>query len=190
VQRFTNPLTGLPGRVPLQQEVDRRSASSIPYGLLHVDLNNFRAYNQRHGFTRGDEVIALLADVLVVAAREEDGPQAMVGHLGGVNFLVLCTAGAAERIGRLALERFERRSAALHVARETTSLADARSPQVTLTIAGLTATQLPLPNFAGLAGRATRYKRMARSAATSAFVLDGRVLIGLLDTSVAAPYHK
>jgi diguanylate cyclase (GGDEF)-like protein len=191
VQRFTNPLTGLPGRVPLQQEVDRRSESGATYGLLHVDLNNFRSYNERHGFTRGDEVIALLADVLVGAARDEDGAQAMVGHLGGVNFLVLCNAPAAERIGRSAIERFERRSAALHVSRDTPSIGDARAslPQVTLTIAGITATQVPLPTFAGLATRATRYKRMARSAGSSAFVLDGRLVAGLLDTSVMSPYH-
>lgn len=190
VQRFTNPLTGLPGRVPLQQEVDRRCATGTPYGLLHVDLNNFRAYNERHGFTRGDEVIALLADVLVSTARDEDGPQAMVGHLGGVNFLVLCNAHSAEVIGRAAMERFDRRAAALHVSRETPALGDARSsPQVTLSIAGITATQPPLSTFASLAARATRYKRLARSSGRSAFVLDGRLVTGLLDTSVSAPYH-
>lgn len=182
VNRYSNPLTGLPGRTLVQQEIERRANSTAPYALLHVDINHFRAYNERHGYGRGDEVIKALAECLVTVTREMEGPQGLVGHLGGVNFVVLCTEKMVEAMGVSILERFERRAAALHISREVSLLgADVRStpPEIELAIAGVTASHAQgTSNGSGLAARAAQYKRMARTLRGNAFVLDGRVIVG------------
>src|SRR5271166_2605350 len=178
--RNTNPLTGLPGRIPLQQEIDRRCESNTPFAVLHIDLLNFRAYNERFGIERGDEVIALLAETLSTVVAESNDRQATVGHLGGVNFLAVCDPANVERLGRAIIEAFGRRAAPLHVARDLTA-SDERGavpPSVGLALVGITASTPPLPNLAGLAGRTARYKRVARSAGGNAFVLDGQLIAG------------
>ena len=180
--RNANPLTGLPGRVPLQLEIDRRCAAEAPFALLHVDLLNFRAYNERYGIERGDEVIGLLAETLATVTADLGDRQALVGHLGGVNFLVLCSPEQVERLGRAVIDDFAHRIAPLHIGRDLAVVEDqgAVPPHVGLSLVGITATQPPLPNLAGLAGRTARYKRVARAAGSNAFVLDGQLILGRL----------
>jgi hypothetical protein len=99
--------------------------------------------------------------------------------LGGVNFVVICSEKAAEAVGLSILERFERRTAALHIQREVSLLgADVRSgpPEIELSIAGVTASHAPPSS--GVGAKAAQYKRMARTMSGSAFVLDGRVVGG------------
>ncbi|HME80540.1 MAG TPA: GGDEF domain-containing protein [Candidatus Eremiobacteraceae bacterium] len=178
--RNTNPLTGLPGRIPLQQEIDRRCESNTPFAVLHIDLLNFRAYNERFGIERGDEVIALLAETLSTVVAESNDRQATVGHLGGVNFLAVCDPANVERLGRAIIEAFGRRAAPLHVARDLASVehGNAVPPSIGLALVGITATSPPLPNLASLQGRTARYKRVARAAGGNAFVLDGQLIAG------------
>lgn len=179
VNRYSNPLTGLPGRTLVQQEIERRANLTTPYALLHIDINHFRAYNERHGYGRGDEVIKTLAEVLVTVTKEIEGPQGLVGHLGGVNFVVICSEKAVEAMGLAILERFARRTAALHISREVSLLgADVRStqPEIELAIAGVTKTHAAASSSGGIGARAAQYKRMARTMRGSAFVLDGRAV--------------
>ncbi|HXW76730.1 MAG TPA: GGDEF domain-containing protein [Candidatus Eremiobacteraceae bacterium] len=179
VNRYSNPLTGLPGRTLVQQEIERRANGTAPYALLHVDINHFRSYNERHGYGRGDEVIKALAECLATVTKEIEGPQGLVGHLGGVNFVVLCSEKAAEPLGLSVLERFERRAAQLHISREVSLLgADVRSvpPEIELSIAGVTSTHAQSSPSGGFGAKAAQYKRTARTMRGSAFVLDGRVV--------------
>lgn len=182
MSRYANPLTGLPGRIPFQQEINRRIASASTFGLLHVDLKHFRSYNERHGFGRGDEIIRLVAECLVTVAKEIEGPQAMVGHLGGVNFLVLASEPNIEPLGLAVIARFDARAGALHVTRETPllGLAEVRAPdaEVALALAGVSSSKCGDLTYSDMAARAASYKRMARSIHGNAFVLDGRVLGG------------
>jgi diguanylate cyclase (GGDEF)-like protein len=178
--RNANPLTGLPGRIPLQQEIDRRCTSNMPFAVLHVDLLNFRAYNERYGVERGDEVIALLAETLSTVIADSADRHATVGHLGGVNFLALCEPANVEALGRAIIDSFQRRTAPLHVTRDFASVehGNVPPPSVGLALVAITATTPPLPNLASLAGRTARYKRVARAAGGNAFVLDGQLIAG------------
>src|SRR5918996_1543778 len=62
--RSSSPLTGLPGNVYIQRELERRVAAGDLVALLYVDLDHFKAYNDHYGFLRGDEAIKALAGVL------------------------------------------------------------------------------------------------------------------------------
>ena len=60
--RDVSPLTGLPGNGQIQQELTERIDSGCSPALLHVDLDNFKAFNGHYGFARGDEAIKLAAN--------------------------------------------------------------------------------------------------------------------------------
>jgi diguanylate cyclase (GGDEF)-like protein len=180
VSRYSNPLTGLPGRLLIQQEIERRVATGLAFGLLHVDINHLRHYNERYGFGRGDEVINALAETMTSVARSVDGQAAVVGHLGGVNFIVLCVEGRVEPMGLGLIAEFERRVAALHVSRELPLLdgVDVRRPdnEITLSVVGLCSSRSPLTSYSIISSTVARYKRSARNLRSSAFVLDGSIV--------------
>jgi len=180
VSRYSNPLTGLPGRLLIQQEIERRVAGSTAFALLHVDINHLRNYNERYGFGRGDEVINALAETMTSVARLSDSQGAVVGHLGGVNFIVLCSENRVEPLGLALIAEFERRVAGLHVSRELPLLesADVRRPdaEITLSVVGLSSSQSPATSYSVISSTVARYKRAARNLRSSSFVLDGTVI--------------
>lgn len=81
-------LTGLPNRSTLQYEVERAFAAHArggePFGLMLIDLDDFKAVNDTLGHQVGDELLA------TVARRLQDGvrPNDLVARLGGDEFAV------------------------------------------------------------------------------------------------------
>lgn len=181
VSRYSNPLTGLPGRMLVQQEIERRAVAAAPFALLHVDINHLRHYNERFGFGRGDEIINLLAETLSSSARALDGQQSLVGHLGGVNFVVLCSEQRVEQLATAIMGDFERKVSSLHVSRElplieSQTAAPRTDPDVTLTIIGLRSSRTAVPTFSAVSSTLSRFKRAARNLRTSSFILDGNLM--------------
>ena len=50
--RSLSPMTGLAGNIAIEDEIERRVASGDPFAVLYVDLDRFKAYNDRYGFLR------------------------------------------------------------------------------------------------------------------------------------------
>ena len=84
--RYANPLTGLPGNVPINEHIDRLIASRIRFAACYIDLDHFKPFNDRYGYRKGDDVIQLTGQVLEAHA---DPARDFVGHIGGDDFLVL-----------------------------------------------------------------------------------------------------
>ncbi len=64
IAKGANPLTGLPGNIVIEQEIEMRLRDGIPFALVYADLDNFKAYNDLYGFKKGDQIILLLARIL------------------------------------------------------------------------------------------------------------------------------
>lgn len=94
--RAINPLSNLPGNVDLMNELERRIDSREAVALLYIDLDNFKAFNDRYGFSRGDVVLKLLATCLTEAIRGH--PTAFAGHIGGDDFVIVVETGVCEDI--------------------------------------------------------------------------------------------
>jgi diguanylate cyclase (GGDEF)-like protein len=180
VSRHANPLTGLPGRMLVLAEIERRAQSSIPFALLHVDINHLRHYNERFGFGRGDEVISLLAETMSTAAKTVDPAGSLVGHLGGVNFVALCSEAKVEQFAQTVISEFERKAPSLHAGVELPLLdvpaASRADPRVTLTVVALRSSRTPMPSYAAVTASVSRAKRAARSLHASSFLLDGNLM--------------
>ena len=111
--RTQSPLTGLPGNVRIEEEIDARVDRAEPFAILYADLDHFKAYNDHYGFMRGDEVIQTTARLIGDAARGASEGAAFVGHVGGDDFVVVVSPEQAERRRRRDRGGLRRSSAGL-----------------------------------------------------------------------------
>ncbi|MFB4394770.1 MULTISPECIES: GGDEF domain-containing protein [unclassified Pseudomonas] len=97
--RYANPLTLLPGNVPIQQCLARLLEQCRDAAVCYVDIDSFKPFNDIYGYARGDEVLLCLAQCLNDSV---DPAQDFVGHIGGDDFmLVLGSANWRERLDGL-----------------------------------------------------------------------------------------
>src|SRR5213078_3394105 len=109
--RAVNPLSGLPGNPTITEEIESRLAHGDEFALLYVDIDRFKEFNDHYGFTRGDRVIAMLAEVLTEAAACD---QRFVGHIGGDDFVLLAQTDRAEALAERITARFDASIRALY----------------------------------------------------------------------------
>lgn len=99
--RHANPLTLLPGNVPIQERLQRLFRERCPFTVCYFDLDNFKPFNDFFGFGRGDKVIRFLSKLLT--ANIDDRTD-FIGHIGGDDFVVIFRSrdwqGTVERIIR------------------------------------------------------------------------------------------
>jgi diguanylate cyclase (GGDEF)-like protein len=98
--RAASPLTGLPGNSRIDLEVAARADSGAPYAVCHVDLDEFKSFNDAYGFLRGDRLLLALSGCLQAAAAQVGEPPVFFGHVGGDDFIVVCTPSQAEPLGQ------------------------------------------------------------------------------------------
>lgn len=84
--RHANPLTFLPGNIPISQHIERLLKSGVEFVACYADLNNFKPFNDQYGYWRGDEMIRLVARL---ALAHCDPQRDFVGHVGGDDFIIL-----------------------------------------------------------------------------------------------------
>lgn len=84
--RYANPLTLLPGNVPLHRTLKQLMSSQESFEIGYFDLNNFKPFNDCCGYERGDQMIRLVAQLLVQYLKPYTR---FIGHLGGDDFIVI-----------------------------------------------------------------------------------------------------
>lgn len=84
--RHANPLTFLPGNIPVTEHIDRLLGSGAEFVACYCDLNDFKPYNDHYGYWRGDEMIRLVASTV---GAHCDPRRDFIGHVGGDDFVIL-----------------------------------------------------------------------------------------------------
>jgi diguanylate cyclase (GGDEF)-like protein len=105
--RSLSPMTGMAGNVAIEDEIERRVASAEPFAVLYVDLDRFKAYNDRYGFLRGDEAIRETARVIGEAAARAVGSETFIGHAGGDDFVVVVPPEQATAAAQQIVQAFD-----------------------------------------------------------------------------------
>ena len=105
--RYANPLTQLPGNVPLHQEIDKMIGEQTSFVCVYCDLDNFKPFNDRYGFERGDKVIVMVGEILSSIVNQDLD---FLGHIGGDDFICLFRSEDWEFRCRQALEKFDKES--------------------------------------------------------------------------------
>ena len=84
--RYANPLTLLPGNVPINEHIDRLLENGARFVACHADLDHFKPFNDVYGYRKGDDVIQLIGRIL---ATQCDPDRDFIGHIGGDDFIIL-----------------------------------------------------------------------------------------------------
>jgi len=105
LMRETSPLTGLPGNRAVRAALQRRVLGSGE-SAAYIDISSFKPFNDYYGFSRGDAVIRLLADVL----SRHMPPGCLAAHVGGDDFVCVGPPPQLRKAVHAALEEFRSRS--------------------------------------------------------------------------------
>lgn len=84
--RYANPLTLLPGNVPIHEHIEKLLQKNVPFCACYADLDHFKPFNDVYGYRNGDDVIQLAAQML----RSQCDPHCdFIGHIGGDDFMII-----------------------------------------------------------------------------------------------------
>ncbi|MBU1998734.1 MAG: response regulator [Candidatus Omnitrophota bacterium] len=107
IDQESNPLTRLPGNIPIVSELTRRIENNTPLAVCYADLNNFKSYNDTYGFENGDNVIRETARVLIRATQDAGCLDVFIGHIGGDDFVIITVPSMADKICEKIIEYFD-----------------------------------------------------------------------------------
>lgn len=106
--RYANPLTLLPGNVPINEHIDMLLEAGVAFCACYCDLDNFKPFNDVYGYRRGDDMIQFCGEVLTdICDAERD----FIGHIGGDDFIILFQSHDWQKRCNEALIRFDMLSA-------------------------------------------------------------------------------
>ena len=104
-QALTDTLTGLRNRRALDLELGQLTRQAMPFSLMHIDLDYFKAVNDTLGHAAGDHVLREVAKLLCAETRSGD----TVARVGGDEFVVvlpaLTDAGLLQQIAHRIIAR-------------------------------------------------------------------------------------
>lgn len=176
--RYANPLTQLPGNIPITEHVRRLVGTGQGFVACYCDLNHFKPYNDQYGYFLGDRMIQLVASTLL---RHADPRWDFIGHVGGDDFVVLmqsedwmlrCERVVAE-FNTAARSLFEADDLARGVLEgEDRSGRYATFPLTTLTIGVVQVAPGERSGAEDIAASAARAKREAKRRGVAVYVLE------------------
>lgn len=103
-----NPLTKLPGNLAIEKELLTRLNDTEKFSFCLVDLDNFKAFNDRYGYARGSDIIKWLGEVLSRIKKEFGSLHDFLGHIGGDDFVIICSPEIVHAICNKIIEEFDR----------------------------------------------------------------------------------
>ncbi|HAF45110.1 MAG: diguanylate cyclase [Sideroxydans sp. GWF2_59_14] len=102
--RYANPLTLLPGNVPINEHIERLLHANTPFVACYCDLDHFKPFNDTYSYRKGDEMIQLTGRILNWAC---DPKLDFIGHIGGDDFILLLQSRDWKTRCEQALRSFE-----------------------------------------------------------------------------------
>ncbi len=182
IQRIfdNNPLTRLPGNTSIQHAIDKALGKAM--AVCYVDINHFKPYNDTYGFSRGDDVIRMVARITANVVRDQ-GEGGFVGHVGGDDFVFVVPLGKAEAACQTIIDNFSgvasdlfgeaEKKKGYYIAKDRNNV-ESKIPLLSLSIA-IVPTSTPYIQHPGkVAEVAAELKKLAKKSPGSAYVIDRR----------------
>lgn len=103
-----SPLTRLPGNIAIERALNDRLRVGEKFALCYVDLDNFKAYNDRYGYANGSEIIKETGEILYDSCRKHGRIEDFVGHIGGDDFVLITSPDLVPAVCEAIIEAFDR----------------------------------------------------------------------------------
>ncbi len=178
-----NPLTRLPGNLAIDQNMARRLSGGRPFAHVYIDLDNFKAYNDRYGYQSGSDVISRVGQMIHQQVREQGGPDDLVGHVGGDDYVVITSTERAEQLAPALVEAFDRlapefyspedRQAGSFLAHDRFGV-ERRFPLMTISVAVVCTDNLSHPSPEAISRESAKLKKYLKDQPGSNFLFDRR----------------
>jgi diguanylate cyclase (GGDEF)-like protein len=178
-----NPLTKLPGNNVIREEIENRIKRAHKFVAIHIDLDNFKSYNDKYGIGKGDEVIKFTSQVLENAIKTKGNMGDFLGHEGGDDFFIITTPDKGDAVTQEIISGFDKsikdfyspedRKNGYILERDRKGEL-AKFPIMTISMAGVTNQDRPISSYGELTNIAVGVKIKAKQEKKSNFILDRR----------------
>ncbi|SEA53758.1 diguanylate cyclase (GGDEF) domain-containing protein [Desulfuromusa kysingii] len=178
-----NPLTLLPGNLAIDREIEMRISNNQPFSHLYIDLDNFKVYSDRYGYKAGSDVLAKVGELLKQVVGEYGSAQDLVGHIGGDDYVVLCSIKTGELLAQKIIDGFTAVVPSFYNAedRETGSFAGEDRygvkrtfPLMTISIAVISSDRYEYPSRLAISQDCARVKEYLKIQEGSNYMLERR----------------
>lgn len=179
----SNPLTGLPGNLVIESRLKELIENRDAFAVMYLDLDNFKAYNDKYGFERGDKVLLLTSQVVSRSLGKAGSADDFFGHIGGDDFIIITKPEYVQNISENIIELFDREvTSQYHPDDLTKGYLEVKNrkgqferfPVTSISIAVVTNQLHPFNNYLELAEVAADLKSLAKQQTGSCVVYDRR----------------
>ena len=102
-----NPLTRLPGNTSIINTIQRLISGGKDFAMAYVDMDNFKPYNDKYGFSRGDELLLMTARLIVNITSAQRCEPSFAGHIGGDDFVFILPLNVMENVCKHLVHDFD-----------------------------------------------------------------------------------
>jgi len=102
-----NPLTRLPGNISINRQIEDRINRGDAFAFAYADIDSFKPFNDKYGFSRGDEVIKITGRIILNVVKNRQPTGAFVGHVGGDDFVFIMDIPGMEETAREIVKAFD-----------------------------------------------------------------------------------
>lgn len=178
-----SPLTRLPGGLAIEDLVKQRIDHKEPFAFCMMDLDNFKPFNDRYGYGRGNAVIKMTAAIIREVIDESGNRNDFVGHIGGDDFALIAQPEHFEEQCNKIIELFDKRiiehydkddlknGGILSVSRQGEHLS---FPVMTISIAAVNSLKSEVANYIEVGEIVAELKKYAKQFSTSILAVDRR----------------
>lgn len=178
-----SPLTRLPGSIAIENVLKKRLETGAPLAFCLIDMDNFKAYNDRYGYAKGSELIKATAKIIEKCVAENGTSDDFVGHIGGDDYVLITTPDQFRKTCSSVIEAFDKKILEFYdsddlkrgcINGKTRQGQEAEFPIMTISIAVVTNLQRKLTNPIQVGELAAELKEYAKSISESVYVVDRR----------------
>ncbi len=179
----SNPLTRLPGGVAIENVLKKRLESGEYLAFCMLDLDNFKSFNDRYGYAKGNEVIRTTAEVIREAVVNHGADDDFVGHIGGDDFALIVKNTNYKKICEAIIRKFDLKVLSFYKPEDklrgyiegvTRQGLKVRFPIMSISIAVVTNENVKNMNHIEIAEIAAELKEHAKSQQGSIYVVNRR----------------
>ncbi|MFA4991408.1 MAG: diguanylate cyclase [Candidatus Omnitrophota bacterium] len=182
-QLSANALTRLPGNRQIEKIVHVKLDQGLPFSVAYYDIDNFKTFNDKYGYMKGDSVIRHVAYIISTTVKRYGNKDDFVGHIGGDDFVVVTTPERDRLIASESILTFNR-IMAFHYTKEDRERGhvvakDRRGnvsnmPLMSISIAIVNNKNTPIKNMVELMETITEIKHYLKTLPGSNFLVNRR----------------